>query len=87
MHDEWDNILFQRVYDSMHTMLRERRRRGESAEAIRDQLQWEYVASGVNWVGKGEVWHITQEATIAAYEAFLAAWDDEVQESCRPGPP
>jgi hypothetical protein len=34
----------------------------------------------VNWVGKGEVWHVAQEATIAAYEAFLAAWDDELSD-------
>ena len=78
MHHDWDDTLYRRVYDQMHAMLMERRRRGESAQSIRDQLEWEYVASGINWVGKGEVWHVTQEATIAAYEAFLAAWDEEV---------
>ena len=77
MRHDWDDALFRRVHDRILAMLCERRRQGESAEAIRQQLEWEYVASGVNWVGKGEVWQVTQEATIAAYETFLAAWDEE----------
>ena len=77
MEQDWNDSLYQRAYDQMYALLCERRRCGESAQAIRDQLAWEYVASGVDWVGKGAVWHITQEATIAAYETFLAAWDEE----------
>jgi hypothetical protein len=77
----WGEALYQRVYSQVHTMLAERRRRGESAEKIREHLEWEYELSGINWIGKGEVWEITQEATVAAFEAFLAAWDDEADAS------
>lgn len=79
MQDDWSEALYRRVYDQIHLFLAERRRCGESAQALRNQLEWEYVASGVNWVGKGEVWQVTQDATIAAYEAFLAAWEEEVK--------
>ncbi len=77
MQDNWSDALFQSVYERIYAVLTLRRRRDESAEAIRDQLKWEYEAEGINWVGKGEVWQVTQEATIAAYEAFLAAWEEE----------
>lgn len=75
MSDTWDNALYRNVYEQTFEHLMARRDSGVSAEAIRNQLEAEYVAAGINWVGKGEVWHVTQEATIAAYEAFLASWD------------
>ncbi len=77
MRDDWNDVLYRRVYDEIHLFLAERRRCGESAQAMRDRLEWAYVASGVNLAEKGEVCQVTQDATIAAYEAFLAAWEEE----------
>lgn len=77
MPDNWSDALFRRVYDQVQLLLAERRRRGESSQAMRDRLEWEYVALGVNLAEKGDVWQVTQDATIAAYEAFLAAWEEE----------
>ena len=89
MSYDWNEALFEQVYERVLAMLCERRRRGESAQSIRDNLQWEYVACGVNWLGKGQVWHVTQEATIAAYETFLSAWEEELRHedhlSAKPG--
>jgi hypothetical protein len=33
--------------------------------------------AGLDWIGRGEVWRIEQEATIAAFQAFLARWEAE----------
>ena len=77
MRDDWRDALFRRVFDQVQFILTERRRCGESFQAMRDQLEWEYEALGVNLAEKGEVWQVTQDATIAAYEAFLEAWEEE----------
>ena len=77
MRDDWSDELYQRVFDQVQVLLAERRRCGESAQAMRSRLEWEYYALGVNLAEKGEVWQVTQDATIAAYEAFLEAWEEE----------
>ncbi|MBN1482188.1 hypothetical protein EH223_08020 [candidate division KSB1 bacterium] len=44
-------------------------------------LESEYINQGNNWVGRGSLQDIVQEATIAAYEVFIAEWRHERDQS------
>ncbi|NUQ64189.1 MAG: hypothetical protein HUU20_17095 [Pirellulales bacterium] len=58
-----------------------RRRRAEdpdfTIEAFKRLLEAQYVNEGDDWAGRGSVQNITHAATVAAYEAALAEWQEE----------
>jgi len=47
-------------------------------ERLQELLDEACVREGNNWVGRGEVSHIVEAATIAAYEHALAEWKTEL---------
>lgn len=71
---------YQETYDATIAQLTMRRRLDQSftIDECQKHLQTEYIHHGNDWVGRGSLQHIAQEATIAAYEAFIAEWQSEI---------
>jgi len=44
-------------------------------------LQTQYINDGNDFVGRGILGDIVQQATIAAYEAFIVEWENEINSS------
>lgn len=83
MRDTTKKVLQRRydeVYESLYHYLAERRRTDPSftPDHVRGFLKDAYVRLGNNWTGKGTLFETTQNATIAAYESFLANWKAEI---------
>ena len=79
MPDQVERVLEKRydeVFDALYRYLDERRRTDPafSPDDIRAFLKDAYVRLGNNWIGRGTLFDTTQNATIAAYETFLANW-------------
>lgn len=45
-------------------------------------LETEYINQGNNWIGRGSLQDIVLQATIAAYEVFIAEWQYDDEKSC-----
>ncbi len=43
-------------------------------------LETEYVNQGNDWVGRGSLFDVVEEATLAAYELFYSRWSQENKE-------
>jgi hypothetical protein len=71
---------YQETYDATIAQLTIRRRLDQNftIDECQKHLQTEYINQGNDWVGRGSLQHIVQEATIAAYEAFIAEWRSEM---------
>lgn len=56
----------------------ERRRDGDATFSMEDAkgvLKHLYIQDGNDWAGRGELQDIVMQATIDAYERFIAEWD------------
>lgn len=76
---EWREEKYREIYESNLKGL-ERRRERDPEFGLADAegtLRHLYIQSGNDQDGRGELQAIVMEATIAAYEAFLAAWRAE----------
>ncbi len=83
MRDATEKVLKRRydeVFESLYRYLEERRRTDPSftPDHVRGFLKDAYVRLGNNWTGKGTLFETTQNATIAAYESFLANWKADI---------
>lgn len=75
----WDDELYDEIFGSMLQFLT-KRRDGDptfNKEVLSEMLTSEYRKQGDCWAGKSPVQDITEAATIAAFEHFLAHWDDD----------
>jgi hypothetical protein len=74
----WENELYDEIFDAMLRYLTQRR--GHDPEfapsILKEMLSSEYKKQGDCWAGKSPVQDITEAATIAAFEHYLAHWDD-----------
>ena len=43
-------------------------------------IETEYVNQGNDWVGRGGLFDVVEEATLAAYELFYSRWRQEEKE-------
>jgi hypothetical protein len=82
MRDTTEKVLQRRydeVFDALYRYLEEKRRTDPTFTRahVRGFLKDAYVRLGNNWTGKGTLFETTQNATIAAYETFLANWQAE----------
>ena len=70
---------YRETYDATIAQLTMRRRLDKdfTIKECQKHLETEYISQGNDWVGRGSLQHIAQEATIAAYEAFIAEWQSE----------
>jgi hypothetical protein len=79
MRDTTQKVLQRRydeVFDALYYYLENKRRTDPNFTPahVRGFLKDAYVRLGNNWTGKGTLFETTQNATIAAYETFLANW-------------
>ena len=64
--------------DAILFVLRKRRLKPDfTIDDLEKLLQAEYVQQGNDWVGRGELATLNQNARIAAYETLLAEWREE----------
>jgi hypothetical protein len=78
---EWVDEKYDRVYRQELTGL-ERRRANDPACTVDDiagTLKNLYIFDGNNWDGRSEVYQTEINATIAAYEHFIAEWKKEIE--------
>ena len=83
MRDATEKVLQRRydeVFDALYRYLEEKRRTDPTFTRahVRGFLKDAYVRLGNNWTGKGTLFETTQNATIAAYETFLANWKADI---------
>ncbi len=81
--NDWREQKHAEVFEQVSQQLHERRESDpdftfEHAEGLLDAL---YVDQGNDWLGRGTLGHIVSSATIAAYEHFLAEWEDDLEEA------
>jgi hypothetical protein len=69
MEEETRGLLFRSKHDAIFTIA--------DLKGLLDSL---YRTQGDDWLGRGEVGSITIDATIAAYEKFIAQWNRLLQE-------
>ena len=83
MEGSWEEKLYDEVFQGMIFYLRMRRREDLTfnREVLEEMIRTEYVKHGNGWVGKSPIQEIKEAATIAAYEHYLASWDE-----CDDGP-
>jgi hypothetical protein len=76
---DWKERKFDEVYRACLAGLERQRRTDPSftAETARGVLEHLYIQEGNDWTGRGEVQDIQIEASISAYERFLADWAAE----------
>ncbi|WP_425446341.1 hypothetical protein [Dethiothermospora halolimnae] len=63
----YSNLNYQRNNDPKYTI--------EKLEALLESL---YTSQGNDWIGKGEIKEVTNNATIAACEQVLAEWKEDL---------
>jgi hypothetical protein len=70
---------YHEVYEALYAHLQERRLTDPAftPEDVRGFLKDAYLRQGNDWIGHGALFDVTQSATIAAHEAFLAEWEAE----------
>ncbi len=70
---------YRQVFEATVAQLTMRRRSDPhfTINELEQLLQSEYIHQGNDWVGKGSLADIVSGATIAAYESFLADWQNE----------
>ncbi|MDZ7725488.1 MAG: hypothetical protein U5R06_22355 [candidate division KSB1 bacterium] len=73
------DIKEQQYRDTYHTSLEQIRQKRKRDPLFRpadleNLIETELINEGNDWVGRGELFHITQKARIAAYEVALEEW-------------
>lgn len=74
---EWKEKAYDDAYSK--TLVSLARKRSEDAaysvDDARGVLKHLYIQDGNDWVGRGELQDIVMQATIDAYERFIAEWE------------
>ncbi|MFD3155494.1 hypothetical protein ACFIJ5_01225 [Haloimpatiens sp. FM7330] len=80
---DWEQTQFDRIFDEVYNNLKEQRKVSTSytIQDLERFLNNLYVNDGNNWEGRGNVTSITNNATIAACETFLAEWREEEEKN------
>ena len=73
---DWEKRKYREVFEQTCHQLEARRASDPTftLQFLEGLLETAYVDLGNDWLGRGAVGDITQSATIAAYEHFLAEW-------------
>lgn len=78
---QWQQQQYDEVFESIRRHIQ--RRRADDPEftirALERLLEAQYINEGDDWTGRGSVQNITHAATVAAYEAVLAQWQEELR--------
>ena len=77
---DWRDAKYEEVLEQEYRGL-ERRRAADAACTVADLeavLTHLYAMDGADWGGRGELQDTIMQATIAAYERFIAEWKAEL---------
>ena len=85
-YQEWKDEQFDLIFNAVYTQIQMRRVNDPtfSPPDLEGLLEAQYIQQGNDWTGRGELGHITDTATIAAYETCLAEWRKEIEEEGNP---
>lgn len=74
---------YQETFDAVTAQLTMRRRLDAlfDLKECKKLLHTEYINDGNDFIGRGTLQDIVQDATIAAYEVFIAEWESETKPS------
>lgn len=74
---------YHNTFDAVTAQLVMRRRLDKNFDLkeCKKMLHTEYINDGNDFIGRGTLQDIVQDATIAAYEAFIAEWESETESS------
>lgn len=77
--EDWQQAKYNTVFEQTCQYLRHRRQTDPqfTLETLVRLLETQYVHQGNEPAGKGTVQHLTEAATVAAFEAVLAQWQQE----------
>ncbi|MDY0166704.1 MAG: hypothetical protein RBS80_09190 [Thermoguttaceae bacterium] len=78
----WQDDKYAEIYEAACTMVRDRRRAepGFTLDTLRGLLRTAYASEAAGWLGKTTLEVISDSATIAAYEAMLHEWQQELEQ-------
>ncbi len=78
--DEFPRLIYRQTFEAVYAYLEERRRSDPTftPEDIRQFLKDAYACQGDNWGGRGVLENKRLDATIAAHEAILAEWENNL---------
>jgi len=78
-HDNWEDILYQQVYDATCAFIQQKRQldSGFTKEDLKEMIRISYHRRDSDWVGRGPLHFIIDSATIAACESILAEWESD----------
>jgi hypothetical protein len=74
---------YQNTFEAVIAQLTMRRRLDNDfdLDECKKLLHTEYINDGNDFIGRGSLGDIVQDATIAAYEAFIVEWESEINQS------
>jgi hypothetical protein len=77
---EWKDKVYDDTFNETMKSLQRRKAEdsGFSPDGARGILGHLYIQDGNDWVGRGELQDLHLQASIAAHEAFIAAWEREL---------
>ena len=75
----WRRQTYQRTYERSYAYVEARKQRDPRfcREELEAMLKHAYIRQGNSWAGRGKVSEVIISATIAAYEACLAEWEQD----------
>lgn len=77
--NNWEENRYSKIFEETCNYIRNRRKLDSdfTISQLEEMIKAAYLKRGNDWVGKGKIKHITDTATIAAYECMLAKWKKE----------
>lgn len=78
---EWRDIKYEETFEQEVRGLERRRQHDPdlTLEDVKNMLQHLYNLDGMDWIGRGELQDTILNATLAAYEHFIAEWEAELR--------
>lgn len=78
---EFNEKKYDEVFELVHNSLKEQKEKGTiTIESLESLLHDQYIFSDLDWLGRGEIKHIKNKATIAAIEIVLVDWREEFKD-------
>ncbi len=78
----WHKQKYAEIYEATCAMVRHRRRSDPAftMDSLRGLLRTAYAGEADGWPGKTTIETLSDSATIAAYEAMLHQWQEEMEQ-------
>ncbi len=82
---QWQQQKYDDVFESIRRYVHRRKADDPdfTIDVLKRLLETQYINEGDDWAGRGSVQNITHAATVAAYEASLVEWQEELKRQGR----